>query len=694
MLLLLQLFCGAVFAADATGDAVVGEAGVTGDAAVSAADLQAAIDGASAYLLKSETVSDWGAFALAAEGTSIPDTYLSSVEKQLRDAQGEFRSVTEYERIAIGVIAAGGNAENIAGYNLIDKIVNHERMTNQGANGPIYGLLVLSNGNYELNENAEWNADKLVDWLIKQQNADGGWSLVSGGKSGIDVTAMALTSLAPHKAAEEAAKAIERGTAWLSSQQTVSGGFSDFGENSESASQVIVALTSVGVDPTGPSFTKAEGNVLSRLMKFRQADGGFAHVMGAGSNGMATEQALQATAAYQKFAAGQGGLYDVLKQARVSLIVEGPQSSIAEGQIKAANALEAVEKLLTAEKIDYDVVEVSFGKYIKSVQGFVEGLYGGYDGWMFAVMRDGQWIIPMVGIADFGLEQADKVLVYYSGEDTRLVGDVAVEPAKPKVNEAFAVKVTQAKWNWDDNKLDSTPAAGVKVQIGDQVQVADEQGTAHFAAAVAAGMYDVVVTGYGQGVAPTVARHSSSLFIQGEYADKAQISSWAAPFVMEAWENGLMQGVSAVESVFAPKRSMTRAEFASMLVKLLGEEPLDDAEAYYADVIKKSWYFGSVAKARELGFISDTIMQFHPNRSITREEAAIMLAKALKLNPSSNKTVFKDNAQIYAHALSYVQAVSENELMLGSNGFFAPDSELSREEAAVVAVKAYESLKN
>ena len=42
--------------------------------------------------------------------------------------------------------------------------------------------------------------------------------------------------------------------------------------------------------------------MLSHLMSFRQTDGGFGHMNGLGSNGMATEQALLGLLAYKDFA--------------------------------------------------------------------------------------------------------------------------------------------------------------------------------------------------------------------------------------------------------------------------------------------------------------------------------------------------------------------------------------------------------
>jgi len=53
-----------------------------------------------------------------------------------------------------------------------------------------------------------------LDWLLKAQNSDGGWSGGAGGPSSIEETAVALTALAV-RADPTVVNAIERGTAWL-----------------------------------------------------------------------------------------------------------------------------------------------------------------------------------------------------------------------------------------------------------------------------------------------------------------------------------------------------------------------------------------------------------------------------------------------------------------------------------------------
>ncbi len=598
----------------------------------------------------------------------------------------------------MGVQAAGGDPQNFAGYSLIDIVVNHPRMINQGANGPIYALLILGSGKHTIAEDAPWNETALIDWLLEAQGADSGWSLIPGGKSTVDVTAMALTALAPYKGQVKVQAAIDEAVASLSKLQLASGGFNNSGENSESAAQVIIALTALNLDPASADFTKSGGNVLTNLLSFSQSDGGFAHMQGEPSNGMATEQALLALDAYQRFVNDDGRLYQKDDQVGIDLQIEGPQGSVTSGNTKGTNVLEALESLLKMNKLKYTVENASFGKYISSINGIDAGLYGGFDGWGFYVQRGGKLIIPSVGMADYILLKDDKVVVYYSDYGTPIIHSVSTQPAQPKSNETFQVKVNKLVMVWADDgssKEEISTAAGVTVQVGNQTVVTDEEGIANFQAIGLVGPQDATVTGYKTDAAPMVVKSRHTIGLQADYADAADVSGWALTSVQLAQSSGLMTGVSKQEMRFNPKNPVTRAEFITILMKMVGEPPTDGLITGYADVNAGMWYSGYIAAAKLKGVavgITDT--KFAPNQPITRQDAAMMLAKALELQTESGEKLQADSVNIKdlhlasVEAIPYITAVFKGGLMVGSSGNFAPKGLVTREMAAVVAIKA------
>ena len=81
---------------------------------------------------------------------------------------------------------------------------------------------------------------------------------------------------------------------------------------------------------------------------------------------------------------------------------------------------------------------------------------------------------------------------------------------------------------------------------------------------------------------------------------------------------------------FDPEGSMTRAEFAAIVVRALGLTP--GANNNFSDVPPDAWYAPYVGTAHSYGIINGVgDGRFHPGGTITRQEAAVMVSRAAKL---------------------------------------------------------------
>ena len=103
-------------------------------------------------------------------------------------------------------------------------------------------------------------------------------------------------------------------------------------------------------------------------------------------------------------------------------------------------------------------------------------------------------------------------------------------------------------------------------------------------------------------------------------ANKAAIEALAAREII----NGMN------EAEFRPDATMTRAQYATIIVKALGLTP--KANDKFKDVAANAWYAPYVGTANAYGIVngvSDT--EFNPDGTITRQEAAVMTIRAAKL---------------------------------------------------------------
>ena len=91
---------------------------------------------------------------------------------------------------------------------------------------------------------------------------------------------------------------------------------------------------------------------------------------------------------------------------------------------------------------------------------------------------------------------------------------------------------------------------------------------------------------------------------------------------------GIINGYA--DGSFRPGATMSRAEFAAIVVRALGLEPRNTA--LFADVAPTSWYASYIGTASTYGIVKGTSPStFNPSGTITRQEAAVMTARAAKL---------------------------------------------------------------
>ena len=265
---------------------------------------------------------EWAVIGLARNDSLPADyaaSYYSNLVRTLRDTSGVLHRVkyTEYSRVVIALSSLGFDPTDVAGYDVLSPLGDFDQVCWQGVNGPIWALIALDSRGYDAptvpDGKRQTTRDALIDAVLDSEIAGGGWAL-SGSVPDVDMTAMALTSLAPYRGARaDAAAAIERGLSVLSSLQGEGGGFGDAGSaSSESCAQVVVALASLGIDPASDErFVKESGSVLDALCAFAVPGGGFKHVADGEVNGMATEQGFYALVAYERLLSGKTSLFDM-----------------------------------------------------------------------------------------------------------------------------------------------------------------------------------------------------------------------------------------------------------------------------------------------------------------------------------------------------------------------------------------------
>jgi GH43 family beta-xylosidase/uncharacterized protein YjdB/sucrose-6-phosphate hydrolase SacC (GH32 family) len=107
--------------------------------------------------------------------------------------------------------------------------------------------------------------------------------------------------------------------------------------------------------------------------------------------------------------------------------------------------------------------------------------------------------------------------------------------------------------------------------------------------------------------------------------DFSDVSGWYADSVNYLSARGIINGKG--NGQFAPNANITRAEFVSILANLAGADLSAYKASAFSDVGQSAWYNGAIQWAYDNGLISGFDGKFAPNSNITRQDIAVIIAK-------------------------------------------------------------------
>lgn len=170
---------------------------------------------------------------------------------------------------------------------------------------------------------------------------------------------------------------------------------------------------------------------------------------------------------------------------------------------------------------------------------------------------------------------------------------------------------------------------------------------------------------------------------------------WAKDAIDILAAKHIVNGVDDSKGLFKPDGYVTKAEFAAFVVRAL-ELKSAEYKGLFNDVDKSKWYAQEVEAAKSAGIIGgDSKSNFYPDKNITREEMATIVAKAYIyqqessipqiLNLSAGKVSFKDSSNISKWAADYVNAAKITGIISGmTDGSFQPKQNATRAQAVKI----------
>lgn len=173
-----------------------------------------------------------------------------------------------------------------------------------------------------------------------------------------------------------------------------------------------------------------------------------------------------------------------------------------------------------------------------------------------------------------------------------------------------------------------------------------------------------------------------SLLVPSAMAFSDTKGHWAESAITR-WENaGVIGGYE--DGQFRPDQALTRGELAAMISSIFN---LSQAAANrFPDLPDGEWYTPYMLRCAASGFIGGTDVGAEPLAVVTREQAAVIFARAFMIpeNTDSN-TGFLDQQQISDWARPFVRAMKDQGMITGTGGNrFEPKQPLTRAQAVTI----------
>jgi len=184
---------------------------------------------------------------------------------------------------------------------------------------------------------------------------------------------------------------------------------------------------------------------------------------------------------------------------------------------------------------------------------------------------------------------------------------------------------------------------------------------------------------------PAVAAGSTS-----NYSDVPS-DHWAVSYINQATQLDIINGIG--NGLFGLGQNVTRAQFATMLVRLFNWKLVTPTTPSFSDnQDKSSWYYSAIETAVANGAVMKDSSTFQPNDYITREDMAVMLVHALGYNTLASSVAeygipFTDLTQ----DTGYITIAYNFGIINGmTTTTFEPGGSATREQAAAMMIRLYD----
>ncbi len=170
----------------------------------------------------------------------------------------------------------------------------------------------------------------------------------------------------------------------------------------------------------------------------------------------------------------------------------------------------------------------------------------------------------------------------------------------------------------------------------------------------------------------------------GIFSDAPASSDWKYRGLNCAVGNGVMNGHAGL---IRPDDNLTRAELATMMVRVLDSMGIKADISSYIDVVEGQWYYDYISSGVAAKIINGSGNKMMPNDPITREQTFALLVRTFLIIPKTAdaSAKFNDDAMVSAWAEYATNALIDAKVVLGdTRNTIRPKDNVTRAELAAM----------
>ncbi len=159
------------------------------------------------------------------------------------------------------------------------------------------------------------------------------------------------------------------------------------------------------------------------------------------------------------------------------------------------------------------------------------------------------------------------------------------------------------------------------------------------------------------------------------FDDVGPAYDWAADAIDALYQAGIVRGTD--DDSYSPAANISRGDFILMLYRALHFS--GTPSSMFTDVPSGSYYYAAIAAAKAAGIAQGSGDKFKPNDPLTRQDAMVLIYRALKAvnqslaeGNSSNLSGFTDSGKIPPYATTAVATLVKAGIITGSNSKINP----------------------